>query len=384
MYRVPYLHIHPSKIVSRVVSEGIPGRSGSKGRFDLQTVKNVHDGFLSTHAKKRLIHLINWMIFLTPRKRIYLQNSTRHLYFSIGFVTLTLPASQVHSDQDLKARAFNQFLVEARNRWHVRKYVWRIEPQANGNLHFHILWDAFVHWQILRDTWNRIINKLGYVDRYRDEMVKFHFDGFCPRADLLEHWPLKSQQAAYKSGVESGWTSPNSTDVHRVKKIRKAGAYFSKYYTKTAPDQLENYRDDGEAFDLNPPTDSAMDEWRKKYPELPRPIGGKLWGSSENLTKFSQAVDVNDGLIRDEFEALADQHPRSFHRFDYCDVLYFDLKEIRRKASSRLYRALTDHVESVQDSAKQLAIDAPRLTALLDQVDQPAETLSPVQGSLNL
>lgn len=78
-------------------------------------------------------------------------------------------------------------------------YVWRAEAQKNGNIHFHIIINRFVHHRIIRDLWNSIQKKYGLLDDY-----------------FIKH----------------GHYDANSTDVHSIKRIRNLGAYISKYMTK--------------------------------------------------------------------------------------------------------------------------------------------------------
>jgi hypothetical protein len=87
-------------------------------------------------------------------------------------------------------------LIVAKRKWNLINYVWRAEPQANGNIHFHILSDVFIPHDELRIVWNRIQVKNGYI---------------VPSA--------KKQ-------------NPNSTDIHSLKTIGNVAAYVSKYCTK--------------------------------------------------------------------------------------------------------------------------------------------------------
>jgi hypothetical protein len=74
-------------------------------------------------------------------------------------------------------------------------YVYRIETQENGNIHYHLVTNTFIHYHDLRVYWNRYVNELGYVDR-------------------------------------STSNDPNSTDVHKVADIKDMAAYCAKYLSK--------------------------------------------------------------------------------------------------------------------------------------------------------
>lgn len=224
---------------------------------------------ISDKARKRINASIDWLLALAESKTIkYYDKATqtiRRTTFKINFVTLTLPSSQSIpaekwftlpvnqqefftytdletkqtwiSDHTIKARMLNQFLVELRdylkkNGEDLKFYFWRAEAQKNGNIHFHLTTDKYIPWEWQRDTWNRIVNKAGFVDRYRESQLSFFANGFKARPELFDRWPLSAQLAAYQKGTAENWTNPNSTDVHSVKNIRNVGAYLAKYCTK--------------------------------------------------------------------------------------------------------------------------------------------------------
>ena len=122
----------------------------------------------------------------------------------IVFVTLTLPSKQIHTDKLMK-RQLALYIEKLQRNYGVQNYVWRAECQKNGNIHFHLLIDKFVDKTIIRDEWNEVINRLGYVDR---------------------------------SGIEN----PYSTDVHSMGKTPDdVIRYVTKYLTKV-PDEAEYSR----------------------------------------------------------------------------------------------------------------------------------------------
>jgi len=160
---------------------------------------NDHKGKVSRNAEKRIKNAIDWLLALASDKQFTRFKDGRSYWFKINFVTLTLSSPQMHSDNTIKKELLNQLLVEARKKWNIIHYLWRAERQKNGNIHFHLVCDKFIPWSELRDTWNRIQNKLGYVDRFHDKHKK---------------------------------RNPNSTDVHSIKNIKNISAYLSKYCSK--------------------------------------------------------------------------------------------------------------------------------------------------------
>lgn len=104
----------------------------------------------------------------------------------------------MHDDKYIVNHMLQPFL-----KWIKRKgnelYVWRAETQANGNIHFHITTNRYLHWESIRNKWNDIQRNNGYIKAYMDK---------------------------------GGDNNPNSTDVKGVKDARRMAAYMVKYMSK--------------------------------------------------------------------------------------------------------------------------------------------------------
>lgn len=314
---IPYLTIHPTYIVAFSQLQHTNGNRYVPRRKHNLPVDKDHKGIISSKAASKIKKRVDYILYQAKTKQIIPANGKPRFTFRVGFVTLTLSSEQVHKDSVIKKECLNQFLIEARNRWNIRNYLWRAEAQKNGNIHFHILVDQFIPWSELRDAWNRIQNKLGYVDRYRDQMNAFHSGGFKVRDDLLRKWSYKKQVQAYKLGSRQDWNSPNSTDVHKVRKIRDLSAYLGKYCTKN----------DG-----------------------PRQISGRLWGSSENLSKLTGAVLLRDSAIDSAIGELMNQFPDRVRQSDYFLVIYITPKELAMMGSNLLYYHFMSYLKSLNSS----------------------------------
>lgn len=148
------------------------------------------------------------------------------------FLTLTLPAPQVHTDNELKREALRPFLQELRRKYGADQYVWKAEPQENGNVHFHILLDRFIPWQDLRRLWNRFLEPLGYIEAYRQRQQEKHKEGMVySLRDGCKSTP-QQQLTAYAEGVRTNWSNPNSTDIHSLRNVKHIIAYISAYIVK--------------------------------------------------------------------------------------------------------------------------------------------------------
>lgn len=116
-------------------------------------------------------------------------------------ITVTLSASQRHTDNEIKRRMLVPFIDSLRYNCEVKHYFWRAERQQNGNIHFHIITDTYIDKDQIRNLWNTQQNKLGYIDRFH----KKH-----------------------------GHRNPPSTDVFAINNQQKGIKYALKYITKNA------------------------------------------------------------------------------------------------------------------------------------------------------
>ncbi len=175
-----------------------------QGKRSIMPKLNKSIGQLSRKAKARMNNAINWMIYLSEGKEYHSKKTKKKHKLHINFITLTLSAKQMHDDRFIVNKMLRPFL-----RWMKQKgnnlYVWRAETQHNGNLHFHITSNKYLHYEAIRNKWNDIQRKTGYMKKY----------------------------------LESGGDdNPNSTDIKGVKDKDLLAGYMVKYMGKAAK---ENY-----------------------------------------------------------------------------------------------------------------------------------------------
>ena len=234
----PMLSVSPNYSVIYWMAENPYRRELTEtDKFNLKF--NSSFGMLSDKAKSKIRKSVNYLIYISDFQDICLVKEKKQIRFKINFITLTLPAPQKHSDIEIRKECLHQFITELQHKYGMKHYLWKAEKQKNGNIHFHFTTNVFIHWQELRDIWNRIVEKLGYVTDYQNRMKTVHKNGFCLNNNLLQTWPEIQQRAAYEFGLKTNWRSPNSTDVHAVKNIQDLSAYISEYFTKAPLDEIE-------------------------------------------------------------------------------------------------------------------------------------------------
>ena len=309
---VPKVKIHPNYLVMYKTCEWHDYSQKKKRTKLVMPDSNKHNGVVSNRAAAKIRKGISWLLYLANNKELVSSYHGKTFQFKLSFITLTLSSKQIHSDHEIKTKCLNQFLVEARKKWKLRHYLWRAESQKNGNIHFHILCDCFIPWSEMRDCWNRIQNKLGYVDIYRNEMRKFHSSGFQVRKDLLSKWNYKNQLRAYRTGSKCDWNSPNSTDIHAVHKIKNLPAYLAKYCTKN---------------------------------QIGRPVEGNLWNLSESLSKIEGACDILYSTMADELSNVIENFKDQFHKHEYYSICYVTVDQWSKIVKGDLYHLFTSYVK---------------------------------------
>ena len=255
---------------------------------------NSTKGIISRSAFKKIHQSIDWLIFLSPWKKIYDSKTGKKFKFKLNFVTLTLPCQQFHDDNFIKKYMLSLFIQNLRDKFGVKFYLWRAEAQKNGNIHFHITTNVFMEWWILRKIWNRILDKYGYLKHYSRNQKRYFAQGFKMSDNPKEKRGFRAQYKAYIWNSLIDWQDPNSTDVHGVYDIKNLSAYLSKYMTKNSDE---------------------------------RPIEGRLWFMSQELSKLGSASEEVYPALRTELDIIYNAHKSSSRHYDYADILYLNYSD---------------------------------------------------------
>lgn len=330
---IPTITVHPHQInfYKQIVwSPKRPSRSQYKVEYDKEFRNHEHllkskrspEGKVSQIAKRKITKAIDYMLLFASDKKVTAVKTGRKFTFKIAFITLTLPSQQIHTDNEIKRKCLNSFLIELQKYEKVENFIWRAEQQENGNIHFHIIIDKFVHWNDIRNRWNRIINKLGYVDRYRESMKLFYKDGFKVREELKKTWPEEKQKKAYAANLKTDYNNPNSTDIHSIKKIHNLTNYFVKYLTKNVEKQEK--------------PDSGEIEKKKQT--------GRIWGCSRKLQKIKGASIVVDNEIEQELRQIISQSKCKVYHSEYFSIFYIDFPELSCTPYQNIFKQFSNYL----------------------------------------
>lgn len=282
-------------------------------------------GVMSRRARQRMEHAIKWLLFMSPKKKHYSRDMQRWIEFRLTFLTFTLSSQQKHTDQFIKSQCLNQLITELRREYLMRHYIWRAEKQANGNIHFHLVTNVFIPWWVIQAKWNRIQDKLGYIDSYTEKMRK---TVHC----FTDYYNIYKGQGSYmqllkryNQGISSGWRKPNSTDIHSLKKVKNVAAYLCKYMAKELPEGIREIED-------------IKDELL---------VNGKLWGLSESLSSFKKVSVPNYGKAEECVNEAFDKYPDRVYKGDYFIFVRVSLEEICALENSYLKNAIIEKVSEL-------------------------------------
>lgn len=363
---IPAYSITPNRVV---LFSKYDGPKSSKSLKKLENLKDNDNTYneLSENAHRRLMRSLDYMVYISGEKTnkgniyspeelatiktiqseheqsVFLEKTSGYIAkkaikYKMTFITLTLASKQIHTDNEIKATLLNQFLIELRSQYKVNVYIWKAEKQANGNIHFHILTNQYIHWRLLRSLWNRIQEKLGYVTRYQENMktlYQFHEIKnlmpseyhkqyiFKPTTNNLDGRSVKKQYEAFLIGCKTNFTDPNSTDIHAIYKVKDIQLYMVKYMGKDVLkdgvlriEKMKKIKEkiDTYTFELNSMIYSlAIDPQRyalietllfqlkSEFEELKnKGVDGRIWGQSQILSKFRPVSDIGTPEEMDE------------------------------------------------------------------------------------
>ena len=66
----------------------------------------------------------------------------------------------------------SQFIDKLKENHQIEHLFWRAEKQENGNIHFHIITDKYIHKDAITKYWNWILKKEGYIDLFKKKFGK--------------------------------------------------------------------------------------------------------------------------------------------------------------------------------------------------------------------
>lgn len=264
----------------------------------------------SASVKRIEKFLGNWI------KSIMYENAMRHRCLIkterySNFITLTLSAQQIHSDQLIKKKVLDYFLQKLKSKYNMKHYFWRAELQKNYNIHFHVVSDVFINKYDLQREWNEAQQRLNYIDRFENK---------------------------YKH------RNPPSTHVQSIKDLETMTSYVCKYVVKDSGEIAP----DGRKWDAS--------RGLKEYESIAYPI-------DSDLADYLKQLVEDEKVVAYEGERCAVlRFTKKFDwRYDYRRLQQLEYNDLQRMYtdlySDKLNDQITGFVDKVKNKQKPMQLE---------------------------
>ena len=269
-------------------------------------VKSKHNFSISDNAYRTLKRKISWLYYLAKSKQVTTQNGKSIYNFKIGFLTLTLPTKQKHSTSYISKNLLNQFLTEIREKTKMENYVWRLEFQKNGNVHYHLVTDTFLDYELTKKVWNRILYNHGYIQDYQKKFSKMTLTEYNKYTNPDNKKEFKKVATSYFKGKACNWSQPPTIDIKSVISNKAISNYIAKYFAKSSDDNpIKNELDN--------------DENSQNI---------RLWFCSRSLSKLKTVSNFCEAVSYDIFAIVSYCEKVKKVIGKYATTFYFEIKNI--------------------------------------------------------
>jgi hypothetical protein len=280
-----------------------------------------HNLKISENAYRTLKKKINWLYYLSESKNIKTPKGSNITNFKLAFITLTLPATQKENTSEITSTMLNQFLTELRTRFFMQNYVWRLEFQKNGNVHYHIVTDTYIDFYIMKSIWNRILYKKGYIKDYQTKMnsltlADYFKNNYQSKANLFDKC-----KDNFAKGKRENWTNPPSINVKSVISNKSISGYLSKYFAKNKE---------------NNPILNKLDTFENTK-------NMRLWFCSRGLSKLNAVSEFCEAVEYDIFAIISYAKELNVFKTEYAEIISFELNKCVGNCRKWLDRILTDY-----------------------------------------
>jgi len=259
-----------------------------------------------------------WMQIISNKKKVFSRKEKKSFYFKLAFITLTLSDVQIHSDEYIKSHLLEPFLKWMYRSWNVNSYIWKAEVQNNGNIHFHITINKFIHWKSIRAKWNRLLSAHGYCKVYQDGTNDKGNAATEIKAVINE-----KEIASYIVGYVSKKDLFKKVKLTNEKKVK---------YEVSEKVELTNHYYLRENFWQVECSDGMIREYKRQ-------IHGRLWSASHNLNE--SAIIINEQSTNYPNTSYVMNHP------ELCNVKEYDFHKVhlyKKKVVKYLEKAVRDQI----------------------------------------
>lgn len=266
--------------------------------------KKFHNFEISVNSQKNLRSKIEWLFQYARSRNVKTYSNRIIKNYKCGFITLTLPSKQKHNTGYIITQMLDEFLQNLRKRVKMINYVWRLEFQGNGNAHFHIVTDSYVDYYLALKLWNKILNKHGYIEPYKNKMSALTYNQYAEKFGKKKNGEKIPHEVIFKRynyGKSTNWSNPNTVDCKNISKGGSISFYISKYFSKKEKGSKKNDLDNEEnSFALR------LCFWSR---------------SLSRCKSESMPIEYYDANV---FELLKNDPSVNVAYYDYCTVIYYE------------------------------------------------------------
>lgn len=270
--------------------------------------KKFHNFEISENSQKNLRSKVEWLFQYARSRNVKTYTNKIIKNYKCGFITLTLPSKQKHNTAYIITQMLDEFLQQLRKRIKMVNYVWRLEFQANGNAHFHIVTDSYCDYYLAQKLWNKILNVHGYIEPYKNKMSALTYNEYVKRFGTKKDGTKIQNEILFKRynyGKSTNWSNPNTVDCKNISKGGSISFYISKYFSKKEKSSKCNELDnENNSFALR------LCFWSR---------------SLSRCKSESMPIDYYDTNI---FEVLKKDESVHHVVYDYCSVIYFEFQKL--------------------------------------------------------
>lgn len=317
IYAYPVMQIRPYGLLVYEHKEFDSNPRRSENTHKRELIQ--YTGRLTPFSKKKLKRSIGLMVATALEKEAPNFKTGNTFKFKVNFLTFTLPAAQEGIEDKKIKHCLDNFIKRAKRKYQLHSYVWRAERQANGNVHFHMITDTYIHYQKLRDDWNACLRETGLIDKYKKKHEQLTLSDYLKLYPPTKNISREARVNAYKAGRATHWESPNSTDVHAVWKVKNLTSYFVKYMSKE--------HKEGEA-----------------------PIQGKIWDCSTNLKTKNNCELVLEGETRVKWEELIHDESLQFIQDPLFTIIFIPPDRFILLFTPHMLQRWNEYLEVIRNS----------------------------------
>lgn len=254
----------------------------------------TYSGEMTVGSKKRLTRAVSLLVQSSQERQVLNPVTNRMMSFKLNFVTLTMPISEKSKDAKFCNKSLLEpFLRTLRRKYSVKSYIWKCELTKQNNVHYHLTTDTFINHTNLRNEWNRVLDREGMLEGFK---------------------------------AKYGHNNPNSTDIHKVYKVKNFENYLIKYVTKPNANGVA--------------------------------LNAKVWDCSRNLKNAKYFVIEGSARLYMELERLEQQKVLTRYSSDNFSIFKFENFDIRRLLTPKQFKAYFYHLKCIRDD-KELYYQSP-------------------------